>query len=385
MARAATAAAAGSAGLADRPADPRGDMARIRQQNADEAFLKLDEQTTPSKKDMAFAAADILASTLAMIPATSVGKPGLANAGSQTLYRMIRDAKLRSRNVDVKPNPWFVVNGHVDKEDQEKSPPATTATTKSLASAASLASSRKTSPDTFTNDETGSPLTQAYLRTRDYKTIGSSMMGIGAGVASVHTGGVNVANTARHLNAAGSTLIHWLRIRAIAEAVPQKSATIIGWCDIIMKAKAAKGGQRAIGIIAAATPVPLANPIATIIAAAAGLGIKVGLGEACYLAALEIHWRAFQEQTIAAAAGPRVAKPTNFSRPFGPGNRIGQTSVPAPGKEPVASVNAGPASRIFAEVLKRRGATRVLGSYDVAGLIKEPAGWMVLGERLAST
>ncbi len=378
MARAATAPAAGSAGSAN----PRGDMARIRQQNADEAFLKLDEQTMPSKKDMAFAAADILASTLAMVPATSVGKPGLANGGSQTLYRMIRDAKLRSRNVDVKPNPWFVVNGHVDKES---SPPEATATTTPSASPASLASSRKTSPDTFTNDETGSPLTQAYLRTRDYKTIGSSMMGIGAGVASVHTGGVNVANAARHLNAAGSTLIHWLRIRAIAESVPQKSATIIGWCDIIMKAKAAKGGQRAIGIIAAATPVPLANPIATIIGAAAGLGIKVGLGEACYLAALEIHWRAFQEQTVAAAAGPRMAKPTNFSRPFGPGNRLGQTSVPAPGREPAASLIAGPASRIFAEVCKRRGATRLLGSYDVAGLIREPAGWMVLGERLAST
>ncbi len=258
----------------------------------------------------------------------------------------------------MKPNPWFVVSGHVDKEKQENSPPATTTF---LASAASLASSRKTSLDTFTNDKTASPFTQAYLRTRDHKTNGSSMMDIGAGVASVPTGSVNVGNAARHLNAAGSTLIHWLRIRAIAESVPQKSTIIIGWCDIIMKAKAAKDGQRAIGIIAAATPVPLANPIATIIGAAAGLGIKVGLGEACYLAALEIHWRAFQEQTVAAAAGPRVAKPTNFSRPFGPGNRPGQTSVPVPGKEPAASLIAGPTSRIFAEVFKRRGATPVAG------------------------
>ena len=88
MARAATAPASGPAG----PADPRGDMARIRQQNAGEAFLKLDEQTMPSKKDMAFAAADILASTPAMVPATGVGKPGLAYAGSQTLFRMIRNA-----------------------------------------------------------------------------------------------------------------------------------------------------------------------------------------------------------------------------------------------------------------------------------------------------
>ena len=85
----------------------------------------------------------------------------------------------------MKPNPWFVVNGHVDKEDQDASPPV------------AKASSRTASPTGFTNDETASPLTQAYLRTRDYKTIGSSMMGIGAGVAAVHTGGVNVANTPR--------------------------------------------------------------------------------------------------------------------------------------------------------------------------------------------
>ncbi len=356
-------------------ADPRGDMAAIRQDNRDEAFLALDEQTRPDTKAIAFAAADILASTLAMVPATSVGKPGLADAGAQTLYRMGFDAKRRSKDVDVKPNPWFVANGHVDKEDTQdaaQAPPRPAAT----------ASSRNASPDTFTNDETKSPLTQAYLRSRDYKTIGSGMMGIGGGVAAIHTGGVNVPTTTRHLNAAGSTLIHWLKIRAIAQSVPQKSATVIGWCDIIMKAKAAKGGSRAVGIVAAATPVPLAGPIATIFGAAAGLGIKIGLAEACYLAALEIHWRAFGEQAVAAVAGPRM--PVNFSRPFAPGTRPAQ-GRPVPGKEPAASLDAGPASRIFAEVFKRRGMTRALGAYDVAGLIKEPAGWMALGDRLAST
>ncbi len=357
-------------------ADPRGDMAAIRQDNRDEAFLALDEQTRPDTKAIAFAVADILASTLAMVPATSVGKPGLADGGAQTLYRMGFDAKRKSKDVDVKPNPWFVANGYVDKEDTQdaKAPPRSAAT----------APSRNASPEAFTNDETRSPLTQAYLRSRDYKTIGSNMMGIGGGVAAIHTGGVNVPTTTRHLNAVGSTLIHWLKIRAIAQSVPQKSATIIGWCDIIMKAKAAKGGSRAVGIVAAATPVPLAGPIATIFGAAAGLGIKIGLAEACYLAALEIHWRAFGEQTIAAAAGPRTPRPVNFSRPFGPGNRPGQ-SMPVPGKEPAASLSAGPASRIVAELFKRRGMTRVLGAYDVAGLIREPAGWMVLGERLAST
>ncbi len=351
------------------PADPRGDLARVRQDNRDEAFLKLDEQTRPDNKDVAFAAADILASTLAMVPATGVGKPGLANGGVQILYRMGFDAKLRPDSVDVKPNPWFVVNGHVDSSEKVERPPARDA------------SSRQTSPKTFTSDETKSPLTQAYLRTRDYKTIGSGLMGIGGGVAATHTGGVNVANAARHLNAGGSTLVHWLRIKAIAESVPQKNATIVGWCDIIMKAKVAKGGSRAVGMVAAATPVPFAGPIATIFGAAAGLGIKIGLAEACYLAALEIHWRAFGEQTIAAVAGPRM--PVNFSRPFAPGTYPAQ-GRPVPGKEPAASLSAGPASRIFAEVFRRRGMTRVLGAYDVAGLIKEPAGWMALGERLAT-
>ncbi len=381
MAQAAPLPAAGSSRPADftyagGTADPGGDMASIRQHTLGQDFLDLDDQTKPSRKDIAFAAADILASTLAMVPATSVGKPGLANGGMQTLYRMGFDAKRRSRDVEVKPNPWFVANGHVDQEDGKDRQGAV-----QPAVAPANAGARA-----FSNDEVGSPLTQAYVQTRGYKTIGSGLMGIGGGVASAHTGGVNVLNATRHLNAVGSTLIHWLKIKAIAESVPQKSATIIGWCDIIMKAKVAKGGSRALGIVSAVTPVPFAGPIATIIGAAAGLGIKIGLAEACYLAALEIHWRAFQEQAVAAVAGPRMPspKPVNFSRPFGPGNRPGQ-SVPASGKEPAASLTAGPASRIFAEVFKRRGMTRVLGAYDVAGLIKEPAGWMVLGERLAST
>ena len=43
---------------------------------------------------------------------------------------------------------------------------------------------------------------------------------------------------------------------------------------------------------------------------------------------------------------------------------------------------AGPASRIFWEIFAKRGATRLLGACDVAALVREPAGWMALGDKL---
>jgi len=115
-------------------------------------------------------------------------------------------------------------------------------------------------------------------------------------------------------------------------------------------------------------PVPIVDQIVNITAAAAALGYKIKLGELCYITAIEIHWRAFQEQTISAFP-PR--------RPMVNGG-IGES----PRRGRPNTIKTGPASRIFAEIFARRGATAVFGSYDVAALIREPAGWMALGDKL---
>ncbi|MGI4746499.1 MAG: hypothetical protein ACRYFY_10715 [Janthinobacterium lividum] len=43
---------------------------------------------------------------------------------------------------------------------------------------------------------------------------------------------------------------------------------------------------------------------------------------------------------------------------------------------------AGPASGIVWEIFIKRGATRAFGHYDIQALVKEPAGWMALADKL---
>jgi len=61
---------------------------------------------------------------------------------------------------------------------------------------------------------------------------------------------------------------------------------------------------------------------------------------------------------------------------FGNGITIGKTIInKARGK-------VGPASNIMYEIFSRRGATRIFGKYDVDKIIKDPAGWLALNDKL---
>jgi hypothetical protein len=259
-------------------------------------------------EDKAFAAADIIAAVIQAAAGTSV--PYQSSQGTQILYKGF-DAKRRKSDVAVKPNPWFTANGH----------------------------------------EGESPVTQAYLFTRAWKSAAGTGVSLVGSLLSSHTGGVNAGSIARHGSAFGTTSAHLLAVKAIASA-NKKTETIARWCDVIIRAKAAKAALRGTQLAGAATPVPLVGALVNIAAAAGKLGIKVGLPEMCYLVAIEIHWRAFQEQVIGGG----------FSK---------------------TSRKIGPASRIFSELFTRRGLTAIGGSYDVSALMREPAGWMVLGDKLA--
>ncbi len=264
-------------------------------------------QGQAKNEDKAFAAADIIASVIAASAGTSV--PYQSSQGTQILYKGF-DAKRRKTDVSVKSNPWFIANGH----------------------------------------EGDSPVTQAYLFTRSWKAVAGTSVSLVGSLLSHHTGGVNVGSIARHGSSFGTTSAHLLAVKAIANS-NKKTETISRWCDVIIRAKAAKAALRGTQLAGAATPVPLVGALVNIAAAAGKLGIKVGLPEMCYLAAIEIHWRAFQEQAIS----------VGFSK---------------------TSTKVGPASRIFSELFTRRGLTAIGGSYDVASLIREPAGWMALGDKM---
>lgn len=180
---------------------------------------------------------------------------GRTNSALQALYGKLRQKADRN----VIPNPWFVFNGHEDRE---------------------------------------SPYTAEYLKRRGYKSKGSTAISLAGGLASGSTGGVNVGGLAVHANAVGSTAIHMAKIVALAEANKQ-TRTISDWCQVVLAAKAAKAAIRSTNLAGAA--LPFASLPASIASAVASAGVKLTLTNLCYTTAANIHWRAFREQTISSS------------------------------------------------------------------------------------
>lgn len=218
--------------------------------------------------------------------------------------------------------------------------------------------------DTPCCEDTTDSCAQRYLFTRGWKATAGSVVSGAGGVGKYFGSMINVGSTVRHGSATATTLMHLQQIHAIAKAY-RKSETIARWCETIIRAKSAKATLRGTQTIGAAVPVPLAGTIANSLAAAGKLALKIGVHEMCYLAAIEIHWCAFQEQQISNFGAPSAV--IVFGAPTGK----------------AAMRTAGPASRIFAEIMTRRGVTAGFGQYDVGALIQEPAGWMALGDKLS--
>ena len=297
-----------------------GDMAAIRAAHGAE----VGGQGRQTPEDYAFAAFDIMTLALDARPGEATPVAYSGNQIGQGLHKGYY-AKRQASAVSVRPNPWFVANGQ---------------------------------------DEGESSVTQRYLFTRGWKAAAGSLVSGAGGVGKYLGFVINVGSTLRHGSAAATTLIHLQQIHAIAKA-HRKSETIARWCETIIRAKNAKAVLRGTQTFGAVVPVPLAGTIANCFAAAGKLALKIGVHEMCHLAAIEIHWRAFQEQRIASSGAPSAV--IVFGAPTG--------------RE--AMRRAGPASRIFTEVMTRRGATAGFGQYDVGAMIHEPAGWMALGDKLA--
>jgi hypothetical protein len=246
---------------------------------------------------------DAVASIVDDVAGTSLGP---LNTAGQAIYKNLCGKPDRNEI----PNPWFVFNGHEDRE---------------------------------------SPKTKKYLKSRKYKSMGSTAITVVGGLASAETGGVNLGGVGVHANAVGSTATHMAKILAIANSYKQ-TKTISEWCNVVMAAKAAKASIRGAQLAGAA--IPFASLPASIAAAVAKAGVKLTMTNLCFATAANIHWRAYQEQAISGGLGG------------GTGGRV------------------GPASRIYWEIFQRRGATRIFGQYDTAALVFEPCGWRALGDKL---
>ena len=191
-------------------------------------------------------------------------------------------------------------------------------------------------------DDPASPVTLKYMRSRIVKGMASSAIQLGGSISSKAMVDVDVVGGLQHINATGSTLAHIMKLKAIAKSYKQ-SETISRWLDVVTTMKAMKATIRGSQIVGALVP-GAGLPIG-IAAAVAKIGIKLTVTKICYWTAADLHWRAFAER------------------------RINKSAV-------------GPGGRIVAELFTRRGATRILGKYDVDAIINEPCGWMAVADKI---
>ena len=108
-----------------------------------------------------------------------------------------------------------------------------------------------------------------------------------------------------------------------------------------------RGGQ----LVGAAVPLGGVSLGVDIAKAGIDMGVKLTHTKTCLATAADIHWRAYQEQAISG------------------GLKLGSGAV-------------GPASRMMYEIFKQRGFTKIFGQHDVDKIIKDPAGWLVLNDKL---
>lgn len=208
--------------------------------------------------------------------------------------------------------------------------------------------------ETFTGAGRFSLTTLEYLNNRKLKTLGGDLVGTGGAAGSVVTHGVNVGSGSRHLNSSITTAIHLAKLKHLAKSLPNDDDTQLSeWCNTVIKMKKYKLGGRALKL--GGSVIPAGGQLGTALggAASTAFGLSIGTGSKwhhgkdCYAAAAGLHAAAFRER-----------------------------GLPSSDKH---------ATRIVQELFKRRGLTRIYGSYNVDQIIKERAGWLAIGDKIYSS
>ena len=271
-----------------------------------DSVVKAIHQESGKRRDKESVFWDVIEGTASVVDAAVDTQLGNGVTIGKTIINKARGKK----DPGLVPNPWFVVNGHEDRDTS---------------------------------------YTKKYLKHRGYKGKGSTAVGLVGSTTSQLTQ-VDVAGIMKHGNAVGSTAAHIVKLRSIASGHRQ-SRTLTAWFDLLIKMKALKAGTRGTQLAGASIPIGAVGLATDITSAALNMGIKLTMTKVCLATAADIHWRAYQEQAISV------------------GLKLGGGKV-------------GPASNIMYEIFTRRGATRIFGKYDVDKLIKDPAGWLALNDKL---
>jgi hypothetical protein len=246
-------------------------------------------------------------------------------------------------------------------------------------------------------DATGdSPVTHNYLISRRLKKIGGNLLqGVSSALSAAPPTAVNIPGTIYHGQAVALTAVHIAKIEYLSHKYVQAqhdNATVIhDWCLLIRTMKSIKIAVRGTQLVGSV--IPHASIPTSILSAVMKSGIKLTATGACYAAAAQLQALAFQEQGFGMRPSQVRSAPafqSNERRPQAQPSRTSfKPALPTIMEEeayaPAARLQgpeAGPASSVIWEIFTKRGATRLLGKYDVAALIREPAGWMALADKL---
>jgi len=200
-----------------------------------------------------------------------------------------------------------------------------------------------------------SPETKSYLKVRRIKKIGSAAFSfVGTGfqfaqdVAGFGVGGVDTFGLAKHGLSETSTLAHLARLGALAHQVRQ-SRYLEGLVMDMIKVKAAKAGIRGGKIAAAAIPSSIASNVVSIAVGLGASATSVLIRELVNRVSVEVHWRAFQELKVGRA----------FGGGYGPACKMAQELM-----NHIVSIDQVPTSKARA-------------------FLQEPAGYLVIKDKLA--
>ena len=196
-----------------------------------------------------------------------------------------------------------------------------------------------------------SPRTRDYFKHRALKKIGGTIISALGSAGAVYTG-VNTGGIARHGRAVANTVEHMARVGAEMKRMKQ-SLYFQNLMGVILKAKALKLVNR--GGALAADCIPGVAVASAAVAAITGIPTNIvmkRLDPLITFASAELHWRAFVETRLTGALGGGN----------GPAMRI------------VHQLYVG----LISEHYEKLGVGVQVGEF-----IKEPAGWMVIRDKMS--
>ena len=206
------------------------------------------------------------------------------------------------------------------------------------------------------HDDIPSPAIQHYLKMRRLKKLRSSFgdaVGLGLqvtqDVATFGVGGVNVIGAIKHGSSHASALAHLARLGQLASKVRQ-SRYLHGLIMDMMKVKSANASVHAGKLAAALIPNSIASNVVSIAVSLGATGTEALMRELVNRVATEVHWRAFQELTIGKIGGRN---------------------------------GFGPATRMAQELMNPTWATDLTPKDKVRTYMLEPAGYLVIKDKLA--